>query len=163
IKSGTNSFHFTAGEFIRNRLLDANTTQLNAAGKPRGKHNVNQISLTAGGESRKNKDLLFGIIEVLRERGSFSVVADVPPMDLRNRKGFTAVPSNLFDPLSSHTCVAKLDVRSCNSTYIRDPFPLNEIPASRISPIGKKILSYFPAPNYPGQVNNYIADTGGIY
>jgi len=90
-------------------------------------------------------------------------VADVPTPDLRNGQGFSAVPSNIFDPLTSHICVAKTDgVSSCNSTYIRDPFPGNAIPQSRMSPIGKKILSYFPAPNYPGQVNNYIADTGGI-
>ena len=109
IKAGTNSFHFTAGEFIRNRIFDANTTQLNAAGQPRGKHNVNQISLTAGGAIRKNKDFLFGSIEIWRERVPFSVVADVPTMDLRNGQGFSAVPSNIFDPLTSHTCVARTD------------------------------------------------------
>jgi hypothetical protein len=163
IKAGTNSFHFTAGEFIRNRVFDANTTQLNAAGQPRGKHNVNQISLTAGGPIRKNKDFIFGSIEIWRERVPFSVVADVPTLDLRNGQGFSAVPSNIFDPLTSHPCVAKVDVSSCNSTYIRDPFPGNVIPQNRMSPIGTKILSYFPAPNYPGPVNNYIADTGGIY
>jgi hypothetical protein len=93
IKAGTNSFHFTAGEFIRNRIFDANTTQLNAAGQPRGKHNVNQISLTAGGPIRKNKDFIFGSIEIWRERVPFSVVADVPTPDLRNGQGFSAVPS----------------------------------------------------------------------
>lgn len=164
IKSGTNQFHFTASDFIRNRLLDANTTQLNAAGKPRGKHNVNQISLTAGAPIRKNKDFIFGSIELWRERVPFSVVADVPTMDLRNGQGFSAVPSNIYDPLTSHACVSKVDVSgTCNTNYIRDPFPGNVIPASRMSPIGKKILSYYPAPNYPGQVNNYIADTGGVY
>jgi hypothetical protein len=163
IKSGTNDFHFTAGDFIRNRIFDANTTQLNAAGKPRGKHNVNQISITAGGPIRKNKDFIFGSIEMWRERVPFSVVADVPTMDLRNGQGFSAVPSNIYDPLTSHTCVARVDVTSCNSSYIRDPFPGNTIPQTRISPIGKNILSYFPTPNYPGVVNNYIADTGGIY
>jgi len=163
IKTGTNSLHFTAGEFIRNRVFDANTTQLNAAGQPRGKHNVNQMSLTAGGPIRKNKDFIFGSIEIWRERVPFSVGADVPTLDLRNGQGFSAVPSNIFDPLTSHPCVAKVDVSSCNSTYIRDPFPGNVIPQNRMSPIGKKILSYFPAPNYPGPVNNYIADTGGIW
>jgi len=38
---------------MRNNVLDANYTQLNAAGKPRGKHIVNQFSGTIGGPLRK--------------------------------------------------------------------------------------------------------------
>ena len=32
-----------------------------------------------------------------------------------------------------------------------------------MSPIGEKILSYYPTQNYPGTVNNYVAGTGGKY
>jgi hypothetical protein len=164
IKAGGNQWHGSAGDFIRNRLLDANTTQLNAAGKPRGKHNVNQITMTVGGPIRKNKDFIFGSIEMWRERVPFSVVADVPTTGVRGGQNFNEYNAKVFDPLTSHACVARVDpVTSCNSTYIRDPFPGNAIPVSRISPIGQKIIAYFPTPNYVGTVNNYVADTGGIY
>jgi len=38
---------------------------------------------------------------------------------------------------------------NCSSTYIRNAFPGNVIPRSRISPIGEKILSYYPDPELP--------------
>jgi hypothetical protein len=70
----------------------------------------------------------------------------------------------VYDPLTSHACVNGTDVSgTCFSAYIRNPFPGNVIPESRISPIGRKILAYHPAPNYPGMVNNYVAGTGGKY
>src|SRR5215472_3043522 len=52
LKSGSNRWHGSAGEFMRNNVLDANYTQLNAAGQPRGKHIVNQITATIGGPIR---------------------------------------------------------------------------------------------------------------
>ena len=45
--------------------------------------------------------------------------------------------------------------------YIRDPFPGNRIPASRINPIATNLLKYFPAPNQNGiglsDTNNYFS------
>jgi len=169
-RRGSNAFHGRVFEDFRNAALNANSWNNDALtaidpSNPQTKNPVklNDFGGSIGGPIRKNKDFIFGSIEMWRERVPFSVVADVPTMDLRNGQGFSAVPSNIFDPLTSHTCVAKVDVSSCNSIYIRDPFPGNAIPQSRMSPIGKKILSYFPVPKYSGQVNNYIADTGGVY
>jgi hypothetical protein len=145
-------------------VLDANYTQLNASGQPRGKHIVNQITATIGGPIRKNKDFFFASYEGWRERVPFAAVASVPPSDLLTGQAFTKYNELIYDPLTSHVCKSNVDVSgSCNSTYIRNPFPDNAIPASRISPIGKKILSFYPAPNLPDIVNNYAAGTGGKY
>jgi hypothetical protein len=164
LKSGSNQWHGSAGEFMRNNVLDANYTQLNAAGQPRGKHIVNQITATIGGPIRKNKDFFFASYEGWRERVPFAAVADVPPLDLASGQAFTKYNELVYDPLTSHACKSNVDVSgSCNSTYIRNPFPGNVIPVSRISPIGKKILSYYPAPNINDVVNNYAAGTGGKY
>jgi hypothetical protein len=55
----------------------------------------------------------------------------------------------IYDPLT--TAIA------ANGVYTRQPFPGNVIPADRLSPIGSKLASYFPAPNqatsYYGQTN----------
>jgi hypothetical protein len=164
LKSGSNQWHGSAGEFMRNNVLDANYTQLNAAGQPRGKHIVNQITATIGGPIRKNKDFFFASYEGWRERVPFAAVASVPPTDLASGQAFTKYNLLVYDPMTSHACKANVDVSgSCNSTYIRNPFPGNVIPVSRISPIGKKILSYYPSPNLPDVVNNYAAGTGGKY
>src|SRR5215471_17702520 len=164
LKSGSNRWHGSAGEFMRNSVLDANYTQLNASGQPRGKHIVNQITATIGGPIRKNKDFFFASYEGWRERVPFAAVASVPPADLASGQAFTKYIELIYDPMTSHLCRSNVDVSgSCNSTYIRDPFPGNVIPTNRMSPIGKKILSFYPAPNLPDIVNNYAAGTGGKY
>src|SRR5581483_9882567 len=71
------------------------------------------------------------------------------PPDLRDGQHFTQYGMNVFDPATGHTCVAGTDATSCRSTFIRDPFPGNVIPPSRMSPIGLKMLSYYPKPNVP--------------
>jgi hypothetical protein len=129
IKSGGNAWHGSLSEFMRNNLLDANYTQLNAAGKPRGKHIVNQFSGTIGGALRKNKDFIFASFEGWRERVPFPVVADTPPLPLRDGQHFSNYDMLVYDPLSSHPCVNGKDVTgTCSSTYIRDAFPGNVSP-----------------------------------
>jgi hypothetical protein len=48
-KSGSNTFHGTAYDFLRNDDLDANSYLLNAAGQPRGKLRYNDFGYTVGG------------------------------------------------------------------------------------------------------------------
>jgi hypothetical protein len=166
IRSGSNAVHGSLAEFMRNSILDANYTQLNTAGKPRGKHIVNQFSGTIGGALRKNKDFIFASFEGWRERVPFPVVADTPPLLLRDGQHFSNYNMLVYDPLTTHTCENGVDVPgNCTSAGapIRDPFPGNAIPQSRMSPIGQKILSYYPTQNVPGTVDNYVAGTGGKY
>src|SRR5215468_9144738 len=99
LKSGANQWHGSAGEFIRNNVLDANYTQLNASGQPRGKHIVNQITVTIGGPIRKNKDFFFASYEGWRERVPFAAVASVPPADLVSGQAFTKYNELIYDPM----------------------------------------------------------------
>jgi hypothetical protein len=157
LKSGGNTPHGTMFEYVRNSVLDANYTQNNQVGAPRGKHITNQFGGTYGMALRKNREFIFLSFEGFRERVPFPVVGSVPPMDLRDGQHFTAYKMTINDPLTGHVCVNKVDVSgTCASTYIRAPFPGNVIPASRISPIGQKILSYYPAPNTTGLTQNFV-------
>ncbi len=157
LKSGTNNWHGSLFEYMRNSILDANTTQNNRQGAPRGKHITNQFGGTAGGPIRKNKDFVFLSFEGFRERVPFPIVTDSPPLDLRDGQHFSAYAINIFDPLTSRRCQAGVDASRCSSTYIRSPFPGNGIPLSRVSPIGTSFLSFWPAPNAPGQTQNFYA------
>jgi hypothetical protein len=165
LKSGGNTPHGTLFEYMRNSILDANYTQNNQVGAPRGKHITNQFGGTYGMALRKNREFLFLSYEGFRERVPFPVVASVPPMDLRDGQHFSEYGMIVNDPLTGHTCVNKVDVSgTCASTFIRAPFPGNVIPASRISPIGQKILSYYPVPNIPGLTQNFVyANSTGKY
>lgn len=157
LKSGSNKWNGTLFEFMRNSLLDANYTQNNKVGAPRGKHITNQFGGTVGGPLRRDKDFLFLSFEGFRERVPFPAVANVPPMDLRDGQHFTSYNMRIYDPLTGHPCVDKVDVSgSCASSFIRAAFPGNVIPLSRVSAVGAKILSYYPAPNTSGLTQNYV-------
>jgi hypothetical protein len=157
LKSGSNAWHGTMFDFLRNSILDANYRQNNQVGAPRGKHLTNQFGGTMGGPLRRDKDFIFVSFEGFRERVPFPVVADVPPMDLRDGQHFSEYKITIYDPLTGHVCVDHVDVSgTCSSTYIRKPFPGDVLPPSRISPIAQKILSFYPAPNAPGFTQNFV-------
>jgi carboxypeptidase family protein len=157
LKSGGNTPHGTLFEYVRNSVLDANYTQNNQVGAPRGKHITNQFGGTYGRAIRKNKEFLFLSFEGFRERVPFPVVGSVPPVDLRDGQHFSKYNMVVNDPLTGHTCVSRVDVTgTCSSLFIRNPFPGDVIPANRMSPIGQKVLSYYPAPNTVGLTSNFV-------
>lgn len=59
-KSGTNNYHATAWEYLRNEDLNANDWFTKKIGSPRGVLRQNQYGLTAGGPVVRNKFLMFG-------------------------------------------------------------------------------------------------------
>lgn len=163
LKSGTNSWHGTAFDFWRNRILDANTRQNNALGTGRGFRNQHQFGGTIGGPIRKEKDFVFFSFEGWRERVPFPSNVSVPPMEIRSGNFAGFVPQGqtgvirIYDPLTSEACTNPALNCRAGGLFKRQPFPGNVIPASRISPIGRAILGYYPAPNFQPQAlaNNF--------
>lgn len=161
LKSGTNQWHGTAYDYLRNAVLDANFTQNNQVGSPIGKHIANNFGGTVGGPIRKDKDFIFFSYDGYREVLPFPQVANVPPMDLRDGQHFSQYNMQIYDPLSVRPCAAS-DGTACVSTdggYIRTLFPNDVLPQSRISPIAQKVLSYFPTPNLGGIQQNFVYNT----
>lgn len=157
LKSGSNAYHGTMFEFLRNSILDANYTQNNQVGAPRGKHITNQFGGTFGAPIKKDKDFIFVSFEGFRERVPFPVVANVPPDDLRDGQHFTKYGETIYDPATGVTCVNKVSVSgTCSTAFIRTVFPGNVIPPSRISAIGQKLLSFYPSPNTTGFTQNFV-------
>ncbi len=167
LKSGTNQFHGSAWEFLRNDKLDATDFFLNAAGQPKGAFKQNQFGATAGGRIIKDKTFFFADYEGTRIRqGTPETGYTVPTMAERN-SGFTdfsdliALQSGslkdasgksyplgtIFDPATTQSIG--------NGQYTRSPFAGNQIPANRLDPNAIKLLSLYPAPTGPGLLNNY--------
>jgi hypothetical protein len=146
LKSGSNNWHGTMFDFMRNSILDANYTQNNQVlpnGAPRGKHITHQFGGTIGGALKKDRDFVFFSFEGFHEIVPFPVTATVPPQDVLGGQNFSKYKITIYDPATGHTCVAKVDVTgNCTTAFIRNPFPGDVIPQSRISQIGAKILSY---------------------
>src|SRR5262249_55249409 len=158
LKSGSNAWHGDVFDYFRNKVFDANSFQNNLIGAPKPKHNQHQWGGVVGGPFRKDKDFILGSFEGWRERIGFPAVTSVPPLLLRDGLHFTDFGYKIYDPASTHRCGTQEPASTCQGrTFIRNPFPGNVIPLQRISPIGKAILSYFPAPNAAGLNNNFVA------
>lgn len=136
-KSGTNQFHGTAWEFLRNNVFDARNFFLPSTQKIAALRQ-NQFGIAAGGPVIRNRTFIFGNFDLARiRRGSFRT-AFVPTDALRNGDFSGITTATLIDPLT------------------RTPFPDNRIPATRINPISAALAKYFPAPNGSSGTQNYI-------
>lgn len=140
-KSGTNVFHGTLYEFLRNDKLDArNTFALR-----RLPLRYNQFGGSIGGPVIKNRTFGFFNWEEYRLRQSFPRITSVPLPEWRNGDfsrlaNANGTPIPIYDPATTR---ANPDGQG----LIRDVFPGNIIPSSRFDPIARKILDFWPAPN----------------
>jgi hypothetical protein len=158
-KSGTNSFHGSAYEFLRNSVLDANNFFSNSRGVPLGSFKRSQFGGTLGGPIVKDRTFFLGSFEGLRQRSFASRTATVPTA-LERAGNFSQTfaganrPVTIFDPFTTRG-------NPSGSGFIRDAFPGNIIPADRLNPVALNVLKYMPLPNTQGaaftNANNYFA------
>src|SRR5580704_15197564 len=152
-KSGTNQYHGSAFEFLRNSDMDARSF-FNAAGTAFPPFRYNQFGFSIGGPvyipkvyNGKNKTFFFVDYEGFRRTSVTTAVDTVPTAAMRvgNFAGLNAI----FDPLST---VAS------GASYTRTRFPNDQIPLSRFDPVALKMVNAYPLPNQSGIVNNYLAN-----
>jgi hypothetical protein len=98
IKSGTNGYHGDLYEFLRNKVLDANTWINNLTGIPRTGFSQNQFGGTFGGPILKDKLFFFGDLERFTSRNGTTVQSTVPT-PLMTQGNFTELPYALANPL----------------------------------------------------------------
>jgi hypothetical protein len=171
IKSGSNSWHGNVYEFYRTRILDANSFQSNRTAQPRLFHNQHQFGGLLGGPIRKDKDFVLFSFEGWQELVPFPINVTTPPVALRDGQHFSDYGMTVYDPLTTHDCKAGSGAAatepcsgSSGSTYWRTPFPGNVLPQNRISPVGAKILGYYPKETVAGQLlQNYVSSNTGRY
>ncbi len=142
-KSGTNEFHGTVFEFLRNAKLDAKN-YFDRKNVPKPAFKRNQFGGTVAGRILRDKLFFMGNYEGLRERRDLTQLGTLPTAALRSGN----IGRAIVDPF----------------TTSRVPFPNNVIPANRIQATSAKVLSeFFPLPNNPGATglaNNYINNEG---
>lgn len=83
-KSGTNDFHGSAYEFLRNSALDAANFFENFANLKKAEFRRNQFGGSAGGPIKKGKVFIFGDYEGLRQTKGIPVISQTPSSDARN-------------------------------------------------------------------------------
>ncbi|MGH9401862.1 MAG: carboxypeptidase regulatory-like domain-containing protein [Terriglobia bacterium] len=84
LRSGTNQFHGSAYEFLRNSSMNANNWFNDRAGLPLAAGRNNDFGFTIGGPIQKNKTFFFGDFEGRRDANSGSFSAGVPSAAERN-------------------------------------------------------------------------------
>src|SRR5713226_8240290 len=189
-KSGTNGFHGSAYEFLRNKVLNANDFFSNAGGVPRPPFTQNQYGVNGGGPVIKDKLFFFSSYEGFRQRKGSALTTWVPTAAERSgdfsQIGSTGTNSVL--PIYDATSSGVGGNLNCNGTpkpaTCRTPFVAsssagspnfnpactlaagcpNMIPANRIDPTAQALLSYFPMPNQTNNPGGNFAEsysTGG--
>ncbi|MGA2599238.1 MAG: carboxypeptidase regulatory-like domain-containing protein [Bryobacteraceae bacterium] len=140
-KSGTNSLHGSAFEYLRNTDLNAANyfapPSADGIGKQGDGLKRNQFGATIGGPvlfpklyNGKDKTFFFFSYQGTRTRQAPSKVEQVVPTNEQRVGDFSALGHPIYDPFSNGS-----------------PYPNNQIPASEISPITQAVLNKgIPAP-----------------
>ncbi len=152
-KSGTNTFHGSAYEYLRNKVLDANDYFSNRAGLKRAPLVQNQFGFTLGGPVRKNKTFFFfGYERQVIHSGTLATTT-VPTQAMLNGDFSAPGLATIYDQT-----LPGAPQFSCNGV-------LNVICPNRLDPTALKLFAReYPQPNRPGVVNNFIVQeaTGGV-
>jgi hypothetical protein len=154
-KSGTNEFHGGAYEYLRNRVLNANDFFNNRSGVARNAFTQNQYGITTSGPIVKDKFFFFASWENFGLRNGKPTLTTVPTAAMR-AGDFTGLPA-IFDPFT--TCGLQ-GLQACPSGQpIRQPFPNNTIPTSRMDPTARTLMNVWGMPNLPGNLHNFAGNT----
>jgi hypothetical protein len=169
-KSGTNGLHGSAYEFLRNSAMDANNFFANRQGQPLASFKRSQFGGSVGGPvvipgvyNGHNKTFFFADYEGLRQRTATNLLASVPTAaeragDFTQARTAAGAPITIYDPNTTTLT---------GTTFIRQPFPGNAIPANRIDAVAAAVSKYWPTPNGAGvgggQINNFAASSASPY
>jgi outer membrane receptor protein involved in Fe transport len=149
-KSGTNAFHGSAWEFLRNDNLDARNVFASEGQKPDLLRN--QFGAAIGGPIVRDKAFFFVAYEGLRAKLGETHRAFVPTLLMRGGD-FSELGEPIVDPVSGLA------------------FPGNLIPTGRMNPITRNVIEEYPLPNVSGasltspnriEIANQIDDTDDI-
>ena len=158
-KSGTNDFHGTAYEFLRNDKLDAKNYDFTTARPPKDPFKWNQFGFTLGGPvwvpklfNGKNRLFFMTNYEWFRQRRNVQAVYTLPVAPTRTGN-FSSLP---FGTLGIYDPATRPNPGASGGTI----FPNNTIPASRIPDASKTLLDFLPVPNLAGESRNYVTAQG---
>ncbi len=140
LRSGTNQFHGTAYDFLRNTALNATGFLFSPTVFQKPTLQRNQFGATIGGPIIRNKLFFFGDYEGQRQLQRYLNFDSIP--DINDRSGLLINPANnqgvtAFNPLT-------------NTLYPAG----TAIPISQINPFAATVLSQLPAPTGALRSNN---------
>jgi hypothetical protein len=141
-RSGSNQFHGTVYEFLRNNAFDARSfNEMDS-----GNHLVqNNFGGSLGGPIVSNKSFFFLNYEGLRRTNAMTMAQTVPT-EMEMMGDFSMSGTTIYNPFSSRpnpNFNPTRPISPTNSQIIRDPFPDNMIPENLINPVAAKFLQKY--------------------
>jgi len=178
LKSGTNDYHGSAYEFVRNNDFNAR----NFFDKSVGHLAYNYFGGNIGGPIKKNKLFFFAGYLMVKDHEANANTITVPSMallsgNLNVATTATGTPTTIYNPYSGNpngtgrqpiiasSSPGVLTVPGPNGTPVDAYNPIctnaagcpNVIPVALINPISAKLLAFLPNPTAAGNANNYFA------
>jgi Carboxypeptidase regulatory-like domain/TonB dependent receptor len=156
-KSGTNSLHGTAYEYLRNKVLNSNTYFGNQANLPNPSFTQNQYGFNIGGPvyiphvyDGHNKTFFFVNFEGFALRQGVTYTTTVPTAaELTGNLSDLGTP--IYDPLTTCGVTGYPACAQGVALYNRTQFPGAVIPQNRLNPTALLYAkTFFPAPNIAG-------------
>jgi len=142
-KSGTNRFHGSVYENIRNTAFDA-AGYFSRTGAP--VEHQNEFGATAGGPILRDRIFFYGSYGGYRiTSGSNPQFVTLPTIAMR-KGDFSELPYPIYDPATT--------TRDENGNLVRQPFPNNQVPIR--SSVANSFESYLPDPQNSNLNNNYF-------
>jgi hypothetical protein len=153
-RSGSNDFHGSAWEYLRNDQFDAR----GFIARSRAINRQNEFGAAFGGPvllpkyNGRNRTFFHFVYDGFRYRaGALNELATLPTADMV-RGDFSQVvrgarPVIIYDPATTRPDEA--------GGFTRDPFAGNLIPQNRFSGVSQKTLQFVPAPSNASQLNNF--------
>jgi hypothetical protein len=168
--TGTNAFHGSVYEYLRNTILNANGWYPNFIKLPRAVLHNNLYGFSIGGPVRipkvyngKDRTFFFFNFEKNPSKSPDPFSGTVPTAAMRTGDFSGLVDGSgkqivIYDPNTTTR------VPGTTNTWTRQQFSYNGvanvIPPDRISSIAQQVLSYYPLPNAPGVegiYNNFVS------
>jgi len=156
-KSGTNSFHGSAYEYLRNKVLNANNFFSSGVGNEKQAWEQNQYSANLGGRILKDKAFAFISWENYSLSFGIPTISFVPTLD--ERAGDFSADAPIYDPLTT---------QGSGHSVSRTQFAYNGkdkvIPPSRIdyaANVMANVLKYWPEPNVSLSSGNFFSEPDG--
>jgi predicted heme/steroid binding protein len=145
-RSGTNEYHGTAWDFLRNNAMDAKSFFADSV-EPLHR---NQFGGVFGGPVRKDKTFFFLYYEGVRDTQGETTLATVPSNAERTGNFADQCPLNNGTINSLGLCIDNTSGQvSPNgqlfNEFTGNPIPYNQLPF--INPISQTLLSYYPLAN----------------
>ncbi len=146
-KSGTNNWHATAWNYMRNEALNATPWNNSFFGLPKPRYRYNYFGGNLGGPIRRDKLFFFFNHENLKQDTPVITQQIRVPTELERQGDF----SQTINANGTRPTIYLPGTQASGNPQL---LPNNILPPSMSNPLGRAILNLYPLPNLKNETNN---------